>query len=154
MNIDPSCPFDCVFSNAASTAPRPKHLTAWLLRLDVAANTFLTLSLAFPGSALKEMVFATFIISDRNLWLKKTVDSRTPVDLETLYNHMRSEAKNIPNMSLYTPSSCSSVLRSGSSSAISSWLDKDGHLSLLLSSSRKQNHKLVNLMIEATHRKC
>src|SRR5882724_824516 len=42
-------------------------------------------------------------------------------------------------MCLYTPSSCSSVSSSGSSSALSSLLDKGGHFSLLSSPSRKQS---------------
>jgi hypothetical protein len=45
-----------------------------ILRVQVAANTLLTLSLASPGSALKKMILATLIISDRNLGLKKTID--------------------------------------------------------------------------------
>jgi hypothetical protein len=45
-----------------------------ILQVQVAVNTPLTLSLAFPGSTLKEMVLVTLIISDRNLCLKKTVD--------------------------------------------------------------------------------
>jgi hypothetical protein len=42
-----------------------------ILRVQVAANTLLTLLLAFPGSTLEEMVLAVLIISDRNLSLEK-----------------------------------------------------------------------------------
>jgi hypothetical protein len=42
-----------------------------ILRVQVAANTLLTLLLAFPGSKLEEMVLAVLIISDRNLSLEK-----------------------------------------------------------------------------------
>jgi hypothetical protein len=91
-----------------------------ILRVQVAANTLLTLSLALPGSTLEEMVLAALIIFDRNLCLTKSVHGRTPANPETLYNHIRSEAKNIAKVSLYAPSSCSSVSPSGSSSALSS----------------------------------
>jgi len=91
-----------------------------ILRVQVAANTLLTLSLALPRSTLEEMVLAALIISDRNLCLKKSIHGRMPAHLKTLYNHIRSEAKNRVKVSLYAPSSCSSVLPSGSSSALSS----------------------------------
>lgn len=39
-NIDPSRPSDFLFSKAESTRSWPKHLTAWLLRLDMAARSF------------------------------------------------------------------------------------------------------------------
>jgi hypothetical protein len=57
-----------------------------IFRVHVTANSLLALSLASPVSALKEVVLATLIVSDRNLCLKKTIDGRTPVGLETLYN--------------------------------------------------------------------
>lgn len=66
-----------------------------------------------------------------------------PAPLEMLYNHIGSEAKNIAKVSLYAPSSCSSVSPSGSSSALSSWLD-EGCLTLLSLPSREINQKIVN----------
>jgi hypothetical protein len=122
-------------------------------QVQVVANTLLTFFLAFCGSTLEEMILATLVMSNSNLWLKKAIDGQTPVGLKMLYNHMRSEVNNIPNVILYMPSSCLSVSPLGSSSALSSWLNKDGHLLLLSSPSRKKNQELINLMIEAMHQK-
>ena len=66
-----------------------------------------------------------------------------PAPLEMLYNHIGSEAKNIMKVSLYTPSFCLSVSPSGSSLALSSWLD-EGCLTLLSLPSREINQKIVN----------
>ena len=137
--------FECCLNSSLTEAPNCMTLEighgSTILWVQVAVNTLLTLCLASPGSTLKEMVLATLIIFNGNLCLKKTIDSRVPVDLETLYNHMRSEANNIPNVSLYSPSSCLSVLSLGSSSVLSSWLDKDGDFSLLSSPSRKKKSR-------------
>ena len=141
-SITPSglCLFECWLDKILTEAPNCMTLEirrgGTILRVQVAANTLLTLSLALPRSTLEEMVLAALIISDRNLCLKKSIHGRMPAHLKTLYNHIRSEAKNRVKVSLYAPSSCSSVLPSGSSSALSSWLDK-GRLSLLSSPSRE-----------------
>jgi hypothetical protein len=72
------CHFKCRLDSILTEAPNRMTLEigcgSTILRVHVAANTLLTLSLALPGSALKEMVLATLIISDRNLCLKKTID--------------------------------------------------------------------------------
>ena len=145
-SITPSglCLFECWLDKVLTEAPNCMTLEircgSTILWVQVAANTLLTLSLALPRSTLEEMVLVALIISNRNLCLKKSVHRRTPAPLETLYNHIGSEAKNIVKVSLYAPSSCSSVSPSGSSLALSSWLDK-GHLSL---PSREINQKNVN----------
>lgn len=131
------CCLDSILTKALNCMTLEIGCVITVLRVQAAANTLLTLSLASPGRTLKEVILATHIISDRNLCLKKVVNSWMPVDLKTLYNQMRSEAKIIPNMSLYAPSSCWSVSPSAWSSALSSRLDKDRPPSLWSSPSKK-----------------
>jgi hypothetical protein len=131
------CCLDSILTEALNCMTLEIGCAIMVLWVQVVANTLLTLSLAFPGCALKEMILATHIILDRNLCLKKVINSWTPVDLKMLYNQIRSEAKIILNMSLYAPSSCWSVSPSAWSSALSSQLGKDRPLSSWSSPSRK-----------------
>ena len=68
------CRIDSILTEAPNCVTLEIGCGSAILRVQVAANTLLTLSLASPGSALKKMILATLIISDRNLGLKKTID--------------------------------------------------------------------------------
>ena len=59
-----------------------------ILRVQVALNTFMTLSLAVLGSRLKKVKLSPFIIPNRNFCFEKPINGRTPADLKTFYNHM------------------------------------------------------------------
>ena len=58
-----------------------------ILRVQVAANTLVTLSLAILRSTPKKMKLSALVISNRDLCLKKSIDGRTPTVLEPFYNY-------------------------------------------------------------------
>ena len=58
-----------------------------ILRVQVAVNTLVTLSLAILRSTPKKMELSALVISNRDLCLKKFIDRRTPTVLEPFYNY-------------------------------------------------------------------
>jgi hypothetical protein len=58
-----------------------------ILRVLVAANTLLTLSLAVLGGTPKKMILAALVISNSNLRLKEPINRRAPANLETFYKY-------------------------------------------------------------------
>ena len=82
------CGLDQILTKASKCMTLEIECCSMILWVQVALNTFMTLSLAVLGSRLKKVKLSPFIIPNRNFCFEKPVNGGTPADLKTFYNHM------------------------------------------------------------------
>ena len=82
------CGLDQILTKASKCMTLEIECCSVILRVQVALNTFMTLSLAVLGSRLKKVKLSPFIIPNRNFCFEKPINGRMPADLKTFYNHM------------------------------------------------------------------